>query len=60
LPEAQAYVDVPVYNRYALRAGMQVDGPAILEERESTVVIGQRGRGTVDQTGNLTVILADE
>ncbi len=37
LPDAQAYVDVPVYNRYALRTGMQVDGPAILEERESTV-----------------------
>uniref|UniRef100_UPI000B7CF8B4 hydantoinase/oxoprolinase family protein n=1 Tax=Candidatus Entotheonella palauensis TaxID=93172 RepID=UPI000B7CF8B4 len=57
LPEAQAYVDVPVYNRYALQAGMQIDGPAILEERESTVVMGQRGRGTVDQAGNLTVTL---
>jgi N-methylhydantoinase A len=57
LPEVQGYVDVPVYNRYALRAGVQIDGPAILEERESTVVIGQRGRGTIDQAGNLTVIL---
>ncbi len=60
LPEVQQYVDVPVYNRYALRAGMQVEGPAILEERESTVVIGQRGRGTVDHAGNLTVTLPDE
>ncbi len=59
LPEAQAYVDVPVYNRYALRAGMQIVGPAILEERESTVVIGQRGRGSVDQAGNLTVTIHD-
>ena len=60
LPEDQAYVDVPVYNRYALRAGMQVDGPALLEERESTVIIGRRGRGAVDQAGNLTVTLHDE
>lgn len=59
LPEAQAYVDVPVYNRYALRAEMQIVGPAILEERESTVVIGQRGRGSVDQAGNLTVTIHD-
>jgi N-methylhydantoinase A/oxoprolinase/acetone carboxylase beta subunit len=60
LPEAQQFVDVPVYNRYALRIGMHVDGPAVLEERESTVVIGSRGQGTVDQAGNLTVTINDE
>ena len=60
LPEDRAYVEVPVYNRYALRAGMQVDGPAILEERESTVVMGRRGRGEVDEAGNLTVTLHGE
>ncbi len=59
LPEAQQYVDVPVYNRYALQAGMQIEGPAILEERESTVVMGQDGRGTVDAAGNLTITLMD-
>ncbi len=59
LPEAQQYVDVPVYDRYALQAGMQVEGPAILEERESTVVMGQRGQGAVDSAGNLTITLAE-
>lgn len=59
LPEAQQFVDVPVYNRYTLQTGMQVEGPAILEERESAVVMGQRGRGTVDQAGNLTITLMD-
>ena len=29
----------PVYDRYALAAGTRLDGPAIVEERESTLVI---------------------
>lgn len=58
LPETEAFVDVPVYNRYGLRPGDRFDGPAIVEERESTVVIGQRGQCTVDVYGNLSVILA--
>ncbi|MDH3604745.1 MAG: hydantoinase/oxoprolinase family protein, partial [Candidatus Tectomicrobia bacterium] len=44
LPEVEDFVDVPVYNRYAMPVGMQVDGPAIVEERESTLMIGQRGQ----------------
>ena len=35
-PEAQGYVDTPVYDRYALRPGAELAGPAIIEEREST------------------------
>jgi N-methylhydantoinase A len=30
---------VPVYDRYALRAGDRLPGPAIVEERESTLVV---------------------
>jgi N-methylhydantoinase A len=31
--------DVPVYDREKLQAGMSFNGPAIVEERESTAVI---------------------
>jgi N-methylhydantoinase A len=31
--------DVPVYDRYALGAGARLDGPAVVEERESTLVV---------------------
>jgi N-methylhydantoinase A len=46
--EAHAYVDTPVYDRYALASGAAFSGPAIVEERESTAVIGPGGRCRVD------------
>jgi len=52
-PEAGGYVQTPVYDRYGLRAGMSFDGPAIIEERESTTVIGPRARISVDARLNL-------
>ena len=30
------YVDTPVYDRYRMGPGTRIDGPAIVEEREST------------------------
>jgi len=53
-PEAAGYVDTPVYDRYRLTPGMRFDGPAIVEERESTIVIGPGARIMVDS--RLTVI----
>jgi N-methylhydantoinase A/oxoprolinase/acetone carboxylase beta subunit len=41
------------YDRYRLVAGLCFDGPAIVEERESTTVIGPRARITVDARLNL-------
>ena len=35
-PAAAGYIDCPVYDRYALEPGMTIDGPALVEEREST------------------------
>ena len=45
--------DCPVYDRYGLRAGMVLDGPALIEERESTCVIGAGDRVTLDGRANL-------
>ena len=55
--EAQAYVDTPVYDRYALAPGAKFSGPAIVEERESTAVIGPNGRCRVDTGLTLVVEL---
>jgi N-methylhydantoinase A len=52
-PEAGGFVDCPVYDRYALRPGVAVAGPAIIEERESTCVLGVDDRAEVDEFGNL-------
>lgn len=37
--EAGAYVDTPVYERYGLTPGAMVTGPALIEEKESTLVL---------------------
>ena len=39
----------PVYARYALRHRMLIDGPAIIEERESTTIIGPGAIVQVDE-----------
>ena len=36
-PEAGGFVETAVYDRYALRAGEAIEGPAVFEENESTL-----------------------
>ena len=45
----------PVYDRYQLGPDASFDGPAIVEERECTVVVGPGARATVDESLNLIV-----
>jgi len=53
--EAPGWVDTPVYDRYALGPGATFDGPAIVEERESTAVIGPGARCHVDEGRTIVV-----
>jgi N-methylhydantoinase A len=46
-PSLGGFADTPVYDRYALAAGHTFDGPAIVEERESTLVVGPGQRAVV-------------
>jgi len=39
-PSLGGYVETPVYDRYALTPGFAFTGPALVEERESTLVVG--------------------
>jgi len=54
-PEAGGFVNAPVYDRYSLAAGAIGHGPAIVEERESTLVIGPGGQFAVDTLGGILV-----
>jgi N-methylhydantoinase A len=56
-PEYRDFRPTPVYDRYRLAPGAIFSGPAIVEERESTVVVGPRGRITVDEFRNVRVDL---
>ena len=57
---ARGYAETPVYDRYALKPGMTFAGPAIVEERESTLIVGARGRARVDERLQIVVELANE
>ena len=46
-----------VYDRYALVPGAAFDGPAIVEESESTLVVGPGGRFEVAASGNIIVTI---
>jgi N-methylhydantoinase A len=49
------YLPTAVYDRYALAAGVTVDGPALIEEAESTCVLSPGDRATVDANLNLII-----
>jgi len=55
LPERAAFVRCPVYDRYALTPGTRLRGPAVVEEVESTVLLGTEAVATVARNGNLVV-----
>ena len=55
--EAGRFVDTPVYDHYALAPGVTVQGPAIVEQRESTVVVGPNATASLDENYNLIMLL---
>ena len=57
-PAMKGFGPAPVYDRYLLGAGQELRGPAVIEERESTVVINGPAQIRVDQAHNLIADLA--
>ncbi|HET7266369.1 MAG TPA: hydantoinase/oxoprolinase family protein [bacterium] len=55
LPEHRGFADAPVYDRYRLVPGDEFAGPAVVEERESTVVVGPDARVRMDGWLNLVI-----
>ena len=56
-PEWEEHRPVRVYDRYVLAPGIALEGPAIIEERESTTVVGPSARVEVDAARNLSIAL---
>ncbi|MDE2516464.1 MAG: hypothetical protein KGL12_10595, partial [Rhodospirillales bacterium] len=55
--EAGAAIETPVYDRYALPQGARFHGPAVIEENESTLLIGPGGAIEVLRCGTIAVDL---
>ncbi|MGO4855349.1 hydantoinase/oxoprolinase family protein [Phaeovulum sp. W22_SRMD_FR3] len=50
-----AAVETPIYDHYALPVDLPISGPAIIEQRESSIVMGPEGTAHVDAKGNLII-----
>lgn len=59
-PALRAMIPHAVYAREQLRPGMRLAGPAIIEEAESTTVVGRGGTVEVDRYGTLVVTVGEE
>jgi len=59
-PQADRLLPCPVYDRYGIAAGAIISGPALIEERESTIVVGDGVRARVDGMLNIVADLQTE
>jgi N-methylhydantoinase A len=57
MPEQNSFVSCPVYDRYLLPVKATFSGPAVVEERECTVIIGAGAQASVDEEQNLLITL---
>lgn len=57
LADRRGFHEVEVYDRYCLPAGIELQGPAVIEERESTLFVGPDSTIRVDHCGNVVVDL---
>jgi N-methylhydantoinase A len=55
MPEQNGFAPCPVYDRYLLPVGVTFSGPAVVEERECTVVIGPGAKASVDEEQSLVI-----
>jgi N-methylhydantoinase A/oxoprolinase/acetone carboxylase beta subunit len=53
--EQHGFVHTPVFDRYSLQTGIHIDGPAVVEERESTVLVPPASVGAIDRYRNLII-----
>ena len=52
---ADGFIETPVYRRDALTAGMELEGPAVVEQRDATTLLPPGFRSKVDAYGNLVI-----
>jgi N-methylhydantoinase A len=55
-----SYHDTPIYDRTELVAGNEIDGPAIVVEDDSTIVVQPAYTATVDRYANLEITRGDD
>jgi len=56
----KAYIPFSVFDRFKLYPGAVIPGPAIIEERESTIIVGEDATASVDEFGFVWIELRTE
>jgi N-methylhydantoinase A len=56
----KAYIPHKVFDRFKLFAGAELTGPAIIEEKESTIIVGEDATASVDEYGFVWIDLMSE
>ena len=54
------YIPFRVYDRFRLFSGAMISGPAIIEEKESTIIMGEDAVASVDEYGFVWITLNSE
>jgi N-methylhydantoinase A len=54
------YIPYQVFDRFKLYAGAVLNGPAIIEEKESTIIVGEDAKASVDEYGFVWIDLMPE
>ena len=55
----ETYESTPVYDRYAMEIGREYAGPCIIEEFESTTVVGKNSSVTIDPLRHIVITLKE-
>jgi N-methylhydantoinase A/oxoprolinase/acetone carboxylase beta subunit len=58
-PIAREFIPYTVYDRYKLFPKARFKGPAIIEEKESTLIVGEDGHVSIDEFGFLWIDLKE-
>jgi len=58
IDENNGWMDTPIYDGLSLGVGDQFEGPAIINEQTTTVLVGSGDQLSVDQAGNYLIRLA--
>jgi N-methylhydantoinase A len=59
-PGVHGPVTAQAYARAALRPGDRIDGPALIRDPESTIVVGPDATATLDEYGGVTLALPEK
>ncbi|MCE2519251.1 MAG: hydantoinase/oxoprolinase family protein [Alphaproteobacteria bacterium] len=59
LPASKGFGEVPVYDRYTLSAGTSLEGPLVMVEPESTLVVAYPADVAVLEDGSVEVVLTE-